>query len=131
MIHLYQTGQDIHMTMAMQMTGKPAHLVTKEERKKAKSVNFGFLYGMQWKKYIQTAWENYGLRVTEKEDQALRHAFFQQFPALLVWHRRQRALVAKYGRVERQLGRVRPMPVIYLPDTEGNSTSERKGIKST
>src|SRR3546814_1992727 len=101
MIHLYQTGQDIHMTMAMQMTGKPAHLVTKEERKKAKSVNFGFLYGMQWKKYIQTAWENYGLRVTEKEAQAFRHAFFQQFPALLVWHRRQRAQVATYGSVER------------------------------
>src|SRR3546814_19906538 len=98
MIHLYQTGQDIHMAMAMQMTGKPAHLVTKEERKKAKSVNFGFLYGMQWKKYVQTAWENYGLRVTEAEAQAFRHAFFQQFPELLNWHRRQRALVAKYGR---------------------------------
>src|SRR3546814_14473140 len=49
MIHLYQTGQDIHMAMAMQMTGKPTPLVTKEERKKAKSVNFGFLYGMQWR----------------------------------------------------------------------------------
>ncbi len=38
MKHLYNTGQDIHMTMAMRMTGKPEHLVTKDERKKAKAV---------------------------------------------------------------------------------------------
>lgn len=130
MIHLYQTGQDIHMTMAMQMTGKPAHLVTKEERKKAKSVNFGFLYGMQWKKYIQTAWENYGLRVTEEEAQLFRKAFFQQFPELLTWHRKQRAMVAKYGRVESPLGRVRHLPDIYSPDREVKAEAERQAINS-
>ncbi len=130
MIHLYQTGQDIHMTMAMQMTGKPAHLVTKEERKKAKSVNFGFLYGMQWRKYIETAWNNYGLRVTEEEAQAFRKAFFLQFPELLVWHRRQRALVAKYGRVESPLGRVRHLPDINSPDREVKAEAERQAINS-
>ena len=130
MIHLYQTGQDIHMTMAMQMTGKPAHLVTKEERKKAKSVNFGFLYGMQWRKYIETAWNNYGLRVTEEEAQLFRKAFFQQFPELLVWHRKQRALVAKYGRVESPLGRVRHLPDIYSPDREVKAEAERQAINS-
>lgn len=130
MIYLYQTGQDIHMAMAMQMTGKPAHLVTKEERKKAKSVNFGFLYGMQWRKYIDTAWNNYGLRVTEEEAQAFRKAFFAQFPDLLVWHRKQRALVAKYGRVESPLGRVRHLPDIYSPDREVKAEAERQAINS-
>lgn len=130
MIHLYQTGQDIHMAMAMTMTGKPAHLVTKEERKKAKSVNFGFLYGMQWKKYIQTAWESYGLRVTEHEAQAFREAFFRQFPELLVWHRKQRQMVAKYGRVESPLGRVRHLPDIYSPDREVKAEAERQAINS-
>lgn len=130
MIHLYQTGQDIHMTMAMQMTGKPAHLVTKEERKKAKSVNFGFLYGMQWRKYIETAWNNYGLRVTEEEAQLFRKAFFLQFPELLVWHRKQRAMVAKYGRVESPLGRVRHLPDIYSPDREVKAEAERQAINS-
>jgi len=130
MKHLYQTGQDIHMTMAMQMTGKPAHLVTKEERKKAKSVNFGFLYGMQWKKYIQTAWENYGLRVTEQEAQAFRRAFFVQFPELLTWHRKQRAMAAKYGRVQSPLGRVRHLPDIFSPDREVKAEAERQAINS-
>src|SRR3546814_19545650 len=50
MIHLSQTGQDIHMAMALQMTGKPAHLLTKAERKKAKSSNFGLLTRLTGKK---------------------------------------------------------------------------------
>lgn len=127
---LYQTGQDIHMAMAMTMTGKPAHLITKEERKKAKSVNFGFLYGMQWKKYIETAWTSYGVRVTPEEAQEFRRAFFRQFPELLTWHRKQRALVAKYGRVESPLGRVRHLPDIYSPDREVKAEAERQAINS-
>src|SRR5690606_23521328 len=64
---LYATGQDIHTAMASRMTGKPASSVTSHERKMAKAVNFGFLYGMGWRKFIETAWNNYGLAITEDE----------------------------------------------------------------
>ena len=130
MLHLYATGQDIHMTMAMTMTGKPEHLVTKEERKKAKAVNFGFLYGMGWAKFIQTAWENYGVRVTEEEAKAFRVAFFNQFPMLLPWHARQRKLAHTYGRVETPMGRVRHLPDIYSPDRGVMAEAERQAINS-
>jgi len=130
MLHLYATGQDIHMAMAMQMTGKPAHLVTKEERKKAKAVNFGFLYGMGWQKFIMTAWSNYGVRVTEEEAQAFRKAFFDQFPMLLPWHGRQRRLAHKFGRVETPMGRIRHLPDIYSPDRGVQSEAERQAINS-
>jgi DNA polymerase-1 len=130
MMHLYATGQDIHMTMAMTMTGKPAHLVTKEERKKAKAVNFGFLYGMGWRKFIQTAWENYGVRVTEEEAVAFREAFFAQFPVLLKWHARQRRLAHTNGRVETPMGRVRHLPDIYSPDHGVAAEAERQAINS-
>jgi DNA polymerase-1 len=130
MLHLYATGQDIHMTMAMRMTGKPAHLVTKDERKKAKAVNFGFLYGMGWRKFVMTAWENYGVKVTEQEAQAFRKAFFDQFPKLVPWHARQRALAHKYGRVETPMGRVRHLPDIYSPDQGVASEAERQAINS-
>jgi uracil-DNA glycosylase family 4 len=130
MLHLYYTGQDIHMTMAMTMTGKPAHLVTKEERKKAKAVNFGFLYGMGWKKFILTAWDNYGVKVTEEEAIAFRKAFFAQFPGLVPWHNRQRSLAHKYGRVETPMGRVRHLPDIYSPDGGVVSEAERQAINS-
>lgn len=130
MLYLYATGQDIHMTMAMRMTGKPAHLVTKEERKKAKAVNFGFLYGMGWRKFVQTAWENYGIRVTEEEAVAFRKAFFDQFPALLGWHAKQRKLAHTYGRVETPMGRVRHLPDIYSPDQGVQAEAERQAINS-
>jgi DNA polymerase-1 len=130
MLHLYATGQDIHMAMAMRMTGKPAKLVTYEERKKAKAVNFGFLYGMGWRKFIQTAWENYGVRVTEEEAIAFRKTFFDQFPALIPWHNRQRRLAHTYGRVETPMGRVRHLPDIYSPDKGVQSEAERQAINS-
>lgn len=130
MLHLYATGQDIHMTMAMRMTGKPAHAVTKEERKKAKAVNFGFLYGMGVSKFIETAWSNYGVRVSEQESKAFRDAFFGQFPMLLRWHARQRSLVRKYKRVESPLGRVRHLPDIDSPNQQVSSEAERQAINS-
>jgi DNA polymerase-1 len=138
MIHLYNTGQDIHTTMAMTMTGKPWHggkcdcggCVTGEERKKAKAVNFGFLYGMGWRKFIQTAWENYGVKVSETEAVAFRKAFFAQFPMLPAWHARQRKLAHTYGRVETPMGRVRHLPDIYSPDQGVQSEAERQAINS-
>jgi len=130
MLRLYATGQDIHMTMAMRMTGKPEHLVTKEERKKAKAVNFGFLYGMGWRKFISTAWENYGVRVTEDEAIAFRKAFFDEFPKLRLWHSRQRRLAHQFGRVETPMGRVRHLPDIYSPDEGVAAEAERQAINS-
>lgn len=130
MLHLYNTGQDIHMAMAMRMTGKPASAVTAEERKRAKAVNFGFLYGMGWRKFVMTAWSNYGLKVTEAEAQAFRKAFFDQFPRLVPWHAKQRRLAHKYGRVETPMGRVRHLPDIYSPDDAVRSEAERQAINS-
>lgn len=130
MKHLYNTGQDIHMTMAMRMTGKPEHLVTKDERKKAKAVNFGFLYGMGWLKFISTAWENYGVVVTEEEAKAFRKAFFDEFPLLQRWHNKQRMMAHKYGRVESPIGRVRHLPDINSTDHKVVAEAERQAINS-
>jgi uracil-DNA glycosylase family 4 len=130
MMHLYATGQDIHMAMAMRMTGKPEKYVTKEERKAAKAVNFGFLYGMGWRKFIMTAWSTYGLRVTEEEAIAFRKTFFAQFPMLLPWHAKQRRLAHQFGRVETPMGRVRHLPDIYSPDPGVVAEAERQAINS-
>lgn len=130
MLNLYARGEDIHMAMAMRMTGKPASQVTSEERKKAKAVNFGFLYGMGWRKFILTAFSNYGVHVTEEESQAFRRSFFDQFPKLLAWHARQRSLAIKYGRVETPMGRVRHLPDIESGNPEVRAEAERQAINS-
>lgn len=130
MKRLYQLEQDIHMATAMKMTGKPEHLITKEERKSGKPVNFGFLYGMSANTFVTTAWNNYGLKVTPEESQIFRRAFFEQFPALLDWHKRQRHLARKYGRVESPFGRVRHLPDITSADRQVRSEAERQAINS-
>lgn len=130
MLDLYRNGQDIHTTMAMRMTNKPAGEISKEERKAAKAVNFGFLYGMGWRKFIDTAWNNYGLEVTEQESQAFRKAFFDQFPDLQRWHQKQRRLAHQYKRVQSPLGRIRHLPGVDSKDEGVVAEAERQSINS-
>lgn len=131
MKHIYVIGGDIHLTTAARVTGLPESQVTKEIRKVVgKPVNFGFLYGMGWKKFIQTAFESYGSTFTPEEAQAARAAYFQLYPKLLPWHARQRRLVNEYGRVQSPLGRVRHLPDIYSPDQGVRAEAERQAINS-
>lgn len=130
MLHLYATGVDLHLATAARTTGKPLSQVTKEERKKAKPTNFGFLYGMSWAKFIQTAWENYGIKFTPAEAEATRIAFFDAYPDLPKWYARQRRLVREFGRVESPMGRVRHLPDIYSGDRGVQAEAERQAINS-
>lgn len=130
MLALFQQGVDLHLATAARTTGKPLHAVTKEERKKAKPQNFGFLYGMSWSKFIKTAWENYGIKFTPEEAEAARIGFFDAYPDLMTWYARQRRLVRQFGRVETPMGRVRHLPDIYSPDKGVRAEAERQAINS-
>lgn len=130
MLHLYKTGADIHLATASTVLGIPLSQVTKDERKKAKAVNFGFVYGMGWRKFIATAFEKYDAVFTEDEAKAVRVAFFEQFAGLQPWHAKQRRLVREYGRVQSPIGRVRHLPDIYSPDPGVQSEAERQAINS-
>lgn len=130
MLRAFLRGDDIHMLRAMRMTGKPAHLVTKEERKKSKAVNFGFLYGMGAKKFVTYAFENYDVRVTLPEAEAVRDGFFNDYPALRTWHDRQRRLARRYQRVTSPIGRVRHLPDINSSDESVKQEAERQAINS-
>lgn len=130
MLHLYKTGADIHRATASTVLGIPASQVSKDDRKKAKAVNFGFVYGMGWRKFIATAFEKYDAVFTEHEAQAVRTAFFEQFAGLLPWHAKQRRLVNEYGRVQSPLGRIRHLPDIYSPDEGVRAEAQRQAINS-
>lgn len=131
MKHIYSIGGDIHLATAARVTGLPESQVTKEIRKVVgKPVNFGFLYGMGWRKFIETAFSNYGSHFTEAEAQQARIAYFDLFPGLLPWHAKQRRLVNEYGRVVSPLGRVRHLPDIYSPDQGVRAEAERQAINS-
>lgn len=130
MMRLFQLGEDIHLATASNVLGIPPSQVDKETRKKAKAINFGFVYGMGWKKFIATAFEKYELIFTEAEARQIRRLFFEQFTGLLPWHARQRRLVNQYGRVQSPIGRIRHLPDIYSGEQGVRAEAERQAINS-
>jgi len=129
-LSLIQRGVDVHMAMAERMTGKPASQITPAERKSAKPVNFGYLYGMWWTKFKETAKVQYGIEFTDEEARASRVAFFDMYPGFTRWHQRQRRLVHQFARVQSPLGRVRNLPDIRSGDKQVVQEAERQAINS-
>lgn len=130
MLRLYQTGQDIHRATASWVLGVPASRVTGDDRKKAKAVNFGFVYGMGAPKFVDTAFEKYELIFTLDQAKDIRRAFFDQFSGLNAWHARQRRLVHTNARVQSPIGRVRHLPDIRSGDRKVQGEAERQAINS-
>ncbi len=103
----------------------------KELRKKAKAINFGFLYGMWWVKFKDYARDNYGVTVTDDEARASRDAFFELYPKFLEWHNEQKSFAKRYGYVESLIGRKRRLPEAKATyDTPGKKEAERQAINS-
>lgn len=130
LLRIYNSGRDVHMETAMAITGKAEHEITSEERKMAKAVNFGFLYGMGWKKFMDYAKENYELDVSETEARMARKDFFAQFRSLPGWHDRQRKKAKRYGYVFSSIGRKRHLHDIHSTNEGIRSEAERQAINS-
>jgi uracil-DNA glycosylase family 4 len=124
----FTTGEDIHEVTAKAILGD--RVIGKEERKKAKPVNFGFLYGMYPKKFQQYAKVNYGLDFSMAECEVYREKFFALYPNLLKWHDRQRKMVRIHHQVTSPIGRVRHLPDIQSPDNGVRMEAERQAINS-
>jgi DNA polymerase-1 len=130
MLRVFATGGDIHLATACELTGKLPGDITSEERKRAKAVNFGFLYGMGWAKFVSYAFESYGVVISDEEAQAFRKRYFDAWPALQSWHDRQRRLVHRYQRVHSAIGRVRHLPDVLSSDSGVAAEAERQAINS-
>jgi DNA polymerase I-like protein with 3'-5' exonuclease and polymerase domains len=103
----------------------------KEYRKKAKAVNFGYLYGMWWKKFKIYARDNYGVIISDEEAEASRVTFFDNYPDLEPWHKRQRKYVRRHGYVKSLSGRKRRLPEARsADDTPERRAAERQAINS-
>jgi DNA polymerase-1 len=130
MIQAFLRGEDLHLKTAAETTGKRPEDIDKETRKKAKAVNFGFLYGMGAPKFVTYAFDNYDVTVTLEEANVVRDRFFESYPALRPWHERQRRLARRYHRVVSPLGRVRHLPDVVSQNKEVRQEAERQAINS-
>lgn len=127
---MFLTGQDVHTMQAANVTGKPPEQIGKEERKMAKAVNFGYLYGMYPTKFQKYAKINYGVDVTRAEAEVSREKYFAMFRDLLPWHDRQRRMVHLHKQVHSPLGRIRHLPDILSGDRAVVMEAERQAINS-
>lgn len=110
---------------------KKAFIDWKETRKKAKAINFGYLYGMWWKKFKIYARDNYGVDVTDGEAQSSREAFFELYPTFLEWHDKQRRFAQMNGYVRSLSGRKRRLPAAMGgKDTPERREAQRQAINS-
>ena len=130
MLRVFATGGDIHRTTAAKVAGKEEGEISGPERKKAKAVNFGFVYGMGWKKFKIYAWEKYSVRLSDDEAKLFRKRFFELYKDLPEWHARMRRIVRAVGYVISPIGRRRRLPDIYSNDEGMQSAAEREAINS-
>lgn len=128
MLSIYNNDGDIHTETAKLFTnGKDP---TKEERGKAKAVNFGFLYGMQAKKFVKYALDSYGQTFTLKEAEHIRDLFFAKYSRLLPWHKEQEDLCEMQGGIYNMFGRFRRLPLIYSPNKWERASAARRAINT-
>ncbi|MFH2113664.1 MAG: DNA polymerase I, partial [Spirochaetota bacterium] len=104
MIQAFREDQDIHAATAAAVMGVPLDQVSKDQRRHAKAINFGLIYGMSAFGLTRST----ELTLAEAEDFV--EAYFQQFPGVKIFldNLRQQALEQEY--VETLLGRRRYFP---------------------
>ena len=128
MLRIYHEKGDIHTETAKLFTN--GREPTKEERGKAKAVNFGFLYGMQAKKFVKYALNSYGQTFTQNEAEHVRDLFFAKYSRLLPWHKEQEQLCELQGGISNLFGRFRRLPLIYSDNKWERASAARRAINT-
>jgi DNA polymerase-1 len=96
MLEAYQKGEDIHVLTARSLASVG---VGQEDRKLAKAVNFGLLYGQGAKGFKEFARDKYETDIPLEEAARYKRRFFETYPGLAAWHDRER-LRMKRGETE-------------------------------
>ena len=114
LIRAYQDGEDIHTRTAAEVLGIAPDKVTPEQRRRAKAVNFGIVYGIS----------DYGLSrdlgISRKEAQEYIDLYYSRYPQVAEWHTVLLEQARKDGYVSTIFGRRR-----YLPDLNSRNYNLR------
>lgn len=132
MQHAYQSGSDLHSKTTELLFGDTSNLSPQEQKRKrteAKSMNFGFLYGMSAKTFVDYA-KGYGLNITKEESEGFRNNFFKAYPTLLQWHEDCKNYARANGYTWSPIGRKRFLPDINSSNFKLRGQAERQSINS-
>lgn len=124
LIHAFQQGQDVHRRTASEVLGIAIEDVTNDQRRQAKAVNFGLLYGMS----------EFGLTrqlgFTREESRSYIARYFQRYPGVLDYMERTRQIAREQGFVETILGRRLYTPDILASNKMIKQAAERAAINA-
>lgn len=136
-IKIYNENGDIHVTTAalalnvsMETFAKLPEKERKEWRQKAKAINFGFIYGMSWRKFMIYAKTQYGVEFSEKEAKNIRVNYFKKYKGLARWHEVVKDYVQKHGCIRSYSGLLRHLPQVWSEDEYTQAEALRQGINS-
>ena len=132
MQHAYKSGSDLHSKTTELLFGDTSNLSKQEQKRKrteAKSMNFGFLYGMSAKTFVDYA-KGYGLNITEEQSEGFRNNFFEAYPRLLPWHEECKEYARKNGHTWSPIGRKRFLPDINSSNWSNRGQAERQSVNS-
>ena len=115
MLEAFRAGQDIHAATAAAIYNQPIDQVTKDQRRHAKAINFGLIYGMSAFGLTRTT----DLTLAEAENFV--KAYFKMFPRVKQYLDDIRQQAANQGYVETLLGRRR-----YFPNLKAHSNVNLK-----
>lgn len=120
LLHAFRNDLDVHRATAAEVFGVALEQVTTDQRRSAKAINFGLIYGMS----------AFGLAkqigVDRKQSQDYIDRYFARYPGVLAYMERTRAQAAEQGFVETLFGRR-----LYLPDINAKNPALRKGAERT
>jgi len=120
----FQKGEDIHASTAAKVFNIALEEVSREQRSQAKTVNFGIVYGVS----------AFGLsnqtNLSRKESKALIDAYYETYPQLKSYIRKQVDFARENGYVETILGRRRYLRDINSQNSIVRSAAERNAVNA-
>ena len=120
LMNAFRNGLDVHTATAAEVFNVPLEAVTSDQRRSAKAINFGLIYGMGAKKLGKD------IGVETKQAKTYIDAYFARYPGVREYMERTRKQAAEQGYVETLFGRR-----LYLPAINSSRPQERAGAERT
>ena len=118
-LEAFRSGQDIHLRTAAEVFGVPLEGVTGEQRRIAKAINFGLVFGQSDFGLAQV------LRIPRAQARAYIDSYFARYAGVRAYMERAIADARAAGAVSTLLGRRRPLPEIHATRAQDRAYAER------
>ncbi|CAH7419101.1 DNA polymerase I [Vibrio chagasii] len=124
LLEAFQQGKDIHAATAAEIIGVNIEDVTSEQRRRAKAVNFGLIYGMSAFGLAKQ------LGIPRGEAQHYMDTYFERYPGVMQYMEDTRSAASEQGFVETIYGRRLHLPEIQSRNGMRRKAAERAAINA-